>query len=125
MQPHLRASDADREHTLDVLQRHTAAGRLTLDEFTERADAACRATTYGDLAAVTADLPTEATRHRTRRPLALAGTLLGAGLLVLVLLLGGAAVAVGPAGWDHMQAMMTSMSTTMGGGCGPHTATSP
>jgi hypothetical protein len=121
MQPHLRASDADRDHTIHVLQHHTAAGRLTLDEFTTRADAVCHATTHGDLAAVTADLPPEPVHRRTppRVPV-LAAALLGA--VLLVVLLGAAAAVAGPAGWDHMHAMMTSMSTVMGGGCGPQPA---
>lgn len=39
------------------LERHTAAGRLTLDEFTERAGRAYAAATHGDLAELTRDLP--------------------------------------------------------------------
>jgi hypothetical protein len=117
MQPHLRASDADRDHTLQTLQHHTAAGRLTLDEFTTRADGVYRATTHADLAALTADLPAELT-HRHARPVpALAAALIAA--VLLIVLFGAAAALVGPAGWDHMHAMMTSMSTVMGGGCRP------
>ena len=33
----VRAADADRERVLAELQRHTAAGRLSMDEFSERA----------------------------------------------------------------------------------------
>ena len=40
-----------------MLEKHAAAGRLTLDEFTERVDRALACRTHGDLAAVTADLP--------------------------------------------------------------------
>jgi hypothetical protein len=40
------------------LERHTAAGRLSLDEFTDRAGRAYAATTHGELAALTHDLPT-------------------------------------------------------------------
>ena len=117
MQPHLRASDADRDHTLHVLQHHTAAGRLTLDEFTTRADAVYRASTHGDLTALTADLPAELTHRRARPGPLLAAALLG--VVLLLVLLGTVAAVAGPAGWDHMHAMMTSMSTVMGGGCGP------
>ena len=55
--PGLRASDADRERVVAALQRHTAAGRLTLEEFGQRIDRAFAAVTNGDLAAVTRDLP--------------------------------------------------------------------
>jgi hypothetical protein len=40
-----------------ALERHTGAGRLTLDEFAARVEAACGAVTVADLAAVTSDLP--------------------------------------------------------------------
>jgi hypothetical protein len=58
MEHGLRASDTDRERVIDALQRHVAAGRLNLDEFTERVDAALAARTHVELNAVTADLPT-------------------------------------------------------------------
>ena len=59
MSADVRASDQDREQVVAALQRHTAAGRLNLDEFTERVDAACAARTLSELAVVTRDLPTE------------------------------------------------------------------
>jgi Domain of unknown function (DUF1707) len=55
--PDLRASDADREHTVEVLQEGFAQGRLTADEFQERMDAAYAAKTLAQLAPLTADLP--------------------------------------------------------------------
>ena len=55
--PRLRASDADRQRIVADLERHTAAGRLSLDEFTTRVDAALAARTHGDLGAVLEDLP--------------------------------------------------------------------
>jgi hypothetical protein len=55
--PDVRASDEDREHVVAELGRHTAAGRLTLDEFHERAGRAFAATTHRELAAVSRDLP--------------------------------------------------------------------
>lgn len=55
----MRASDADRQRVIDSLQRHTAAGRLTLDEFSERVGAVVAARTLQDLAATTVDLPAE------------------------------------------------------------------
>jgi hypothetical protein len=57
MQPHIRVSDADREHVVDLLQCYPSEGRLSLDEFSDRVDVAQRARTYGELAALTADLP--------------------------------------------------------------------
>lgn len=40
-----------------ALERHTGAGRLTLDEFAARVEVACEARTLDELAAVTSDLP--------------------------------------------------------------------
>ncbi|MGW0216480.1 DUF1707 SHOCT-like domain-containing protein [Micromonospora chokoriensis] len=57
MDVELRASDDDRNRVVAELHRHTAAGRLTLDEFSERAGAVWTARTLGDLAALTRDLP--------------------------------------------------------------------
>jgi hypothetical protein len=56
----IRASDEDRQRTVTALERHTGAGRLTLDEFAERARLAHDARTLEDLAAVVRDLPAEA-----------------------------------------------------------------
>lgn len=53
----LRASDADRERAVAVLRREVGTGRLTLDEFSERAAAAYAARTVGGLADLTRDLP--------------------------------------------------------------------
>ena len=55
----VRASDADRQRVIDALQRHTAAGRLTLDEFSERVGSVFAARTLQDLAAATVDLPAD------------------------------------------------------------------
>ncbi|MFD9906741.1 DUF1707 domain-containing protein [Streptomyces sp. NPDC059063] len=55
--PDLRASDADRERVAEVLREAMAEGRLDMDEFNERLDAAYQARTYGDLAPLTQDLP--------------------------------------------------------------------
>jgi hypothetical protein len=57
--PDLRVSHAEREQVVAALQRHTAAGRLTLDEFGERVDRALGAVTRDELAAVTRDLPAD------------------------------------------------------------------
>ncbi|MEV7331757.1 DUF1707 domain-containing protein [Micromonospora sp. NPDC093244] len=57
MDVELRASDDDRHRVVADLHRHTTAGRLTLDEFSERVGAVWTARTLGDLAALTRDLP--------------------------------------------------------------------
>jgi DUF1707 SHOCT-like domain len=53
----LRASDADRERVVVLLQVAFAEGVLTRDEFGERIGGALTARTYADLAALTADVP--------------------------------------------------------------------
>lgn len=55
--PSVRASDADRERVAFTLQTALSEGRISLQEFDERVARAYGATTYGDLAAVTSDLP--------------------------------------------------------------------
>ncbi|HEX8487847.1 MAG TPA: DUF1707 domain-containing protein [Propionibacteriaceae bacterium] len=56
-EPALRASDDDRDVVLQALERHLAAGRLSLDEFDQRSTAALSAVTLGDLTPLTSDLP--------------------------------------------------------------------
>lgn len=55
--PNLRAADTDRQTVADALGRHLSDGRLTLAEYEERLAKAWEAKTYGDLAALTTDLP--------------------------------------------------------------------
>jgi hypothetical protein len=55
--PHLRASDADREETVRQLERGLREGRLTVDEFDERVRAAYAVRTLGELADLVSDLP--------------------------------------------------------------------
>jgi hypothetical protein len=55
----IRASDVDREAVVSTLREAYTAGRLTLDEFDERMAAAYAAKTWGDLRALTADLPVQ------------------------------------------------------------------
>jgi hypothetical protein len=55
----LRASDADRDRTAAVLGNALATGRLTTTEHAERLDAAYAATTLGELAPLTRDLPAD------------------------------------------------------------------
>jgi Domain of unknown function (DUF1707) len=53
----LRASDADREHVIDMLKVAFVQGRVTKDEFDARVGQAFASRTYAELAAVTADIP--------------------------------------------------------------------
>ncbi|WP_405579058.1 DUF1707 domain-containing protein [Streptomyces sp. NBC_01092] len=53
----LRASDADRDRAVDVLNGAAGDGRLTIEELEERVTAALSARTLGELAGLTADLP--------------------------------------------------------------------
>lgn len=108
MEPHLRAADTDRERTVAELSEHTAAGRLTLDEFDERARAAYAARTIGDLAALTADLPRAApARNGTAST---AWWALAAAVLTIVLL-GSLMVVTGSALADGMPGMTGMMHT--------------
>ena len=53
----LRIGDTDRDKAIALLGRHFEAGRLTLDEYTDRMEAATDAQTRGDLKILTGDLP--------------------------------------------------------------------
>lgn len=69
--PALRVSDADRDRVALALREHTVAGRLTLDEFSERVERAYAARSAGELEALTADLPprvAEEPAERRREP---------------------------------------------------------
>lgn len=55
--PELRASDADRERVAEVLRDAMAEGRLDMEEFEERLEAAYKARTYRELEPITRDLP--------------------------------------------------------------------
>ena len=57
MSPAMRAASADRERAVDVLKAGFTEGRLTQDEYNERISRAYAARTYGELTAITADLP--------------------------------------------------------------------
>jgi hypothetical protein len=68
-----RAGDSDRDLVITALRDHLVAGRLTLDEFSDRTGAALTARTRDELEAVLADLPAlsqpvpELARRRARR----------------------------------------------------------
>ncbi|HEV3379759.1 MAG TPA: DUF1707 domain-containing protein [Trebonia sp.] len=53
----LRASDADREQTIETLAAASAEGRLSLEEYSQRSEATLVARTLGELTGLTADLP--------------------------------------------------------------------
>ncbi len=53
----MRCSTADRERAIDVLKAAFAEGRLDMDEYADRVGKAHASRTYGELAALTADLP--------------------------------------------------------------------
>jgi hypothetical protein len=53
----LRASDAERERTVDALRSHAAAGRLDAEELEERLGRALAARSRSDLAALLEDVP--------------------------------------------------------------------
>jgi len=55
--PEERLSDAERDEAVGRLSQAQAEGRLTIEEFGERAAAARRAVTRGDLVPLFADLP--------------------------------------------------------------------
>ena len=56
----IRASDADREHVVEILREAYSAGRLSLEEFDERTSVAFAAKTWGGLRDLTRDLPQQA-----------------------------------------------------------------
>lgn len=75
----LRASDADRNAMVLALREHVAAGRLTLEEFSERTERALAATTIDELEGIDRDLPPASGEERPRRrPKHFTGVFLGA-----------------------------------------------
>lgn len=58
--PELRASDADRDRVVERLRDAVAEGRLDMEEFEERLDAAYKSRTYAELEPLTRDLPAPA-----------------------------------------------------------------
>ncbi|MEU5684161.1 DUF1707 SHOCT-like domain-containing protein [Streptomyces venezuelae] len=64
----LRASDADRDRTADILREALAEGRLTAEEHAERIDGVYRAKTMADLEPLVRDLPAAHEQPSTHRP---------------------------------------------------------
>lgn len=116
----LRASDAERERIIEVLRRHTADGRLTLEEFEQRVGEALAATTRADLGPVLrelpplgADAPVEAgtAARRTRWPSLDGGrAVLGAVVIVAV------ATVIATGAWGMWWIVFPLMAVF--GGCG-------
>ncbi|MFJ6184319.1 DUF1707 domain-containing protein [Streptomyces sp. NPDC092295] len=59
--PDTRASDAERERVAERLREAVAEGRLDMEEFDERLEAAFKARTHGELAPLVRDLPVPGT----------------------------------------------------------------
>ncbi|MCX5382216.1 DUF1707 domain-containing protein [Streptomyces sp. NBC_00083] len=57
----MRASDAERERVAESLREAVAEGRLDMEEFEQRLDAAYKARTHGELAPLVRDLPAPGT----------------------------------------------------------------
>ncbi|MFF1494966.1 DUF1707 domain-containing protein [Streptomyces sp. NPDC058304] len=55
--PELRASDADRDRVVERLRDAVAEGRIDMEEFEERLEAAYKSKTYAELEPLTRDLP--------------------------------------------------------------------
>ena len=70
LQPRMRAGDKDRQRVVEQLGKHFAEGRLTVEEFDERAVRAHASVYLDELPGLTADLPRdpEPHRHPTRSP---------------------------------------------------------
>jgi len=73
----LRASDADRERAIELLKNGFAEGRLTQDEYNERVARAYASRTYGELGAITADLPAVPAEQPGTNALAVASLVCG------------------------------------------------
>jgi hypothetical protein len=78
-EPSERVSDAEREEAVASLREHLLAGRLTLDEFSERVELAYRARVGGELASLRDDLPdvTSAPPSTRRKPTRLTAAIFG------------------------------------------------
>jgi hypothetical protein len=69
LQPRMRAGDKDRQRVVEQLGKHFGEGRLTVEEFDERAIRAHASVYLDELPALTADLPREPqpqSQHRRR-----------------------------------------------------------
>src|SRR3954468_10362161 len=60
----VRASDAERDATVDRLREAAAEGRLTLEDLTDRIEVAAGAVMRSELVPLTSDLPAASTVHQ-------------------------------------------------------------
>jgi Domain of unknown function (DUF1707) len=103
--PQMKASDADRDAVVAALSEHFQTGRLTPEEFDERAGRALAARTLGELDELMADLPAVnvagpapvAQPRGLRYPLLAA---VAAALVVLVIITFVLGAGAGPHRWD-------------------------
>jgi hypothetical protein len=103
--PQMKASDADRDAVVAALSEHFQTGRLTPEEFDERAGRALAARTLGELDELMADLPAVnvagpapvAQPRGLRYPLLAA---VAAALVVLVIVAFVLGAGAGPHRWD-------------------------
>jgi hypothetical protein len=90
-------SDLEREETVRPLRNELVAGRLTLEEFSERVDVAYGARTAAELVRARERLPTLPGASHRRRPVRLSGTLFGRAIRRGRLLIGRRTTVVGAA----------------------------
>jgi hypothetical protein len=103
----MRASDVDRERVVVMLHEQVGAGRLTLDEFSQRSASAYQSRTVGELHALTRDLPRPVPSPTVAARPDLMPVFL---VLALVLLLGGMFFAITSlSAPDSMTQMMSHM----------------
>lgn len=72
--PELRASDADRDRVVERLRDAVAEGRLDMEEFEERLEAAYTSRTYAELEPLTRDLPVAGGAAALPTPVAASGS---------------------------------------------------
>ncbi len=120
----MRASDRDREATVQVLQDAYVAGRLDLAELRDRAGAAYRAWTWAELCELTDDIPRPAPGLRPEpQVLARSGAARSAGpgrLAAPLLLIMLGVLAVASAAWESPAAiplLVLSLSVLTAAGC--------
>ncbi|MFD7260824.1 DUF1707 domain-containing protein [Streptomyces sp. NPDC059874] len=77
--PELRASDADRDRVVERLRDAVAEGRLDMEEFEERLEAAYKSRTYAELEPLTRDLPAVGAGAAASSPVPLAASGSGSG----------------------------------------------
>jgi hypothetical protein len=123
----LRASDEDREHVAERLRNATAEGRLLTEELEERLGTVFSARTYGELDAVTADLPAPY-EPRRKTPLWVRATFaLAVVMAVLAVIAMVALVVVGLAGawmaWMVLAWVFFGRGRGRRGGLGGHSRT--